>query len=91
MNIFLYIVTVMIWGSTWLAIQFQLGVVPPIWSLVYRFGFAVIILWLYAMITRLYMRFTWMQHVLMFFQGVFFIFFGNLLVLLPSKSQQLTK
>ena len=28
-NTFLYIVTVLIWGSTWLAIEYQLGVVEP--------------------------------------------------------------
>lgn len=28
-NTFLYVLTVLIWGSTWLAIEFQLGVVPP--------------------------------------------------------------
>ena len=27
-NILLYVVTVLIWGSTWLAIEFQLGSVP---------------------------------------------------------------
>ena len=28
-NAFLYGVTVLIWGSTWLAIEYQLGVVEP--------------------------------------------------------------
>ena len=28
-NTFLYVITVTIWGSTWLAIEYQLGVVEP--------------------------------------------------------------
>ncbi len=33
-----------IWGSTWLAIKFQLGVVPPEASVAYRFALAALIL-----------------------------------------------
>jgi drug/metabolite transporter (DMT)-like permease len=33
-----------IWGSTWLAIKFQLGVVPPEASVAYRFALAAVIL-----------------------------------------------
>ena len=29
-----------IWGSTWLVIRSQLGAVPPLWSVTYRFGIA---------------------------------------------------
>ena len=36
-NAFLYIVTVLVWGSTWFAIEFQLGEVAPEVSLVYRY------------------------------------------------------
>ncbi|MFT4808905.1 MAG: hypothetical protein ACI9LX_002242, partial [Paraglaciecola sp.] len=36
----LYVLTVLIWGSTWLAIEYQLGVVAPEVSLVYRFSIA---------------------------------------------------
>ena len=35
-NKLLYAITVLIWGSTWLAIKFQLGVVAPEVSIVYR-------------------------------------------------------
>ena len=37
-NTFLYVVSVAIWGSTWLAIEFQLGVVAPEVSIVYRYA-----------------------------------------------------
>lgn len=46
--ILLYGVTVLIWGSTWIMIRFQLGVVPPQVSIVYRFVIAALALALFA-------------------------------------------
>src|SRR4051812_19586856 len=40
MNAILYILTVAIWGTTWIALKLQLGVVPIPWSIAYRFGLA---------------------------------------------------
>jgi drug/metabolite transporter (DMT)-like permease len=36
-NWFLYVVTVLVWGSTWIAIEFQLGTVAPEVSIFYRY------------------------------------------------------
>lgn len=36
-NALLYVITVLVWGSTWFAIEFQLGEVAPEVSLVYRY------------------------------------------------------
>ena len=44
MNLFLYALTVLIWGTTWIAIKWQLGVVPPPVSIAWRFGLAALIL-----------------------------------------------
>jgi drug/metabolite transporter (DMT)-like permease len=51
MNAFLYLLTVLIWGTTWIAIKFQLGVVPAPVSIAYRFWIAaaVLLLVLFAM------------------------------------------
>ncbi|MBB3119806.1 DMT family transporter [Pseudoduganella violacea] len=51
MNAFLYLLTVLIWGTTWIAIKFQLGVVPAPVSIAYRFWIAgaVLLLLLFAM------------------------------------------
>ena len=38
----LYILVVLIWGSAWLAVKFQLGVVPPEISVAYRIGIAAL-------------------------------------------------
>ena len=47
-NSALYILTVLIWGSTWLAIEFQIGVVAPEVSLVYRYGTASLLLFAWS-------------------------------------------
>ena len=44
MNLFLYLLTVLIWGTTWIAITWQLGLVPPEVSIVYRFALAALVL-----------------------------------------------
>lgn len=44
MNLFLYTITVLIWGTTWLAIYFQLGDIPVLVSVFYRFALATIML-----------------------------------------------
>ena len=43
-NGLLYLITVLIWGSTWLAIEFQLGVVAPEVSIVYRYVASALLL-----------------------------------------------
>ncbi|MEH3035899.1 MAG: EamA family transporter [Sphingomonas adhaesiva] len=39
-----FFTVVMIWGSTWIVIRHQLGVVPPSWSVCYRFVVAGVVL-----------------------------------------------
>lgn len=52
MNPFLYILTVLIWGSTWIAIKWQLGVVPAPVSIAYRFWIAAAVLLLVLTVLR---------------------------------------
>jgi len=52
MNIFLYFLTVLIWGTTWIAITFQLGVVPAPVSIAYRFWIAAAVLMAFLFISR---------------------------------------
>lgn len=70
----LFATTACIWGSTWLAIQFQLGVVPPMWSIAYRFIIASALLLIGCRIAGLPLRFPWRTHVLFLSLGV--ILFG---------------
>ena len=83
-NALLYLITVLIWGSTWLAIKFQLGIVPPALSIVYRFTIAAGILWLYTSFRRLPMRFSRRQHAFMALQGFFLFSLNYILVYLAE-------
>lgn len=42
----------LIWGSTWIVITGQLGIVPPSWSVTYRFAVAAIAMFAFAAIRR---------------------------------------
>ncbi|MEO6897740.1 MAG: DMT family transporter [Caldimonas sp.] len=48
MNVLLYALTVLIWGTTWIALKWQIGLVPIPWSIAYRFWLAatVLLVWL---------------------------------------------
>ncbi|MDP5138183.1 DMT family transporter [Rheinheimera baltica] len=61
-NMLLYLVTVLIWGSTWFAIEFQLGEVAIEVSLAYRFILSAILMWLFCVWRRLPMRFSAKDH-----------------------------
>lgn len=67
---FLYGSTVLIWGTTWLAITFQLGSVDPMVSVLYRFIAAALILMLYCKLSALKMRFHLKDHLFMVLQGL---------------------
>ncbi|MBB6523647.1 EamA family transporter [Pseudoteredinibacter isoporae] len=70
-NLSLYLTTVLIWGSTWIAITFQLGEVAPLVSVAYRFALAGILLMLFCALLNKRLRFGWREHLLMFLQGNF--------------------
>jgi len=47
-----FIVATLIWGSTWFVIRDQLGVVPPTWSVAYRFLIGSAAMFVWALMTR---------------------------------------
>ena len=65
----LYFTTVLIWGSTWLAIKFQLGAVDPMVSVIYRFGLASILLFAWCVLARARLRLTPREHAFIALQG----------------------
>ena len=75
----LYISAVLIWGSTWYAIKFQLGIVDPEVSLVYRFALAAIILLAFCLWRKKNLKFSLSEHRFMALQGLF-LFSSNYLV-----------
>lgn len=52
MNLFPYLLTVLIWGTTWIALKWQLGVVAIPVSIVYRFGLAALVLFALLLLSR---------------------------------------
>ena len=68
-NLGLYLTSVLIWGSTWLVITFQLGKVPPAVSIVYRFALAGLVLLAWARLKSLRLRFSPEDHLWMALQG----------------------
>lgn len=69
-NFLFYTMTVLIWGSTWLAIKFQLGSVDPALSVAYRFLLAALILFVWCLLRGLPMRFSRSEHFFIALQGV---------------------
>ncbi len=47
-----FIVATLIWGSTWFVIRDQLGIVPPTWSVAYRFLIASATMFAWAIYTK---------------------------------------
>lgn len=69
-NMIFYSLTVFIWGSTWIAIKYQLGNVDPLISVVYRFALASALIFLYCGVSGRIMRFARKDHLFMALQGV---------------------
>jgi drug/metabolite transporter (DMT)-like permease len=86
-NSFLYLVTVVIWGSTWIAINYQLGDVAPEASVSYRFALAAFILFTFAKVKSLSLSFSIKQHGLFVAFGV--CLFGLNYLLLYTAQQHI--
>jgi drug/metabolite transporter (DMT)-like permease len=86
-NSFLYLITVLIWGSTWVAINYQLGDVAPEASVTYRFALAALILFLFAKMKHLPMIFSIKQHGLFAAFGI--CLFGLNYLLLYNAQQHI--
>jgi len=68
--IWLYIITVLIWGSSWFAITFQIGVVDEVVSVFFRFLLAAVLLLVFCVVTQRQLRFSLRDHWFMFMQGL---------------------
>jgi drug/metabolite transporter (DMT)-like permease len=69
-NLALYAVAVLVWGSTWLVIKFQLGLVPPLVSVAWRFALAALMLLAYSAIRGRPLRFGVRDQLWIALQGV---------------------
>ena len=71
-NLILFIATLFCWSPTWYLIKFQLGYVDPLVSVFYRFIAASLIIFIYLVIKRANLRFSFNHH-------IWFLFFGTCL------------
>jgi drug/metabolite transporter (DMT)-like permease len=87
-NLGLYTVAVLIWGSTWLVIKFQLGVVSPVVSVAWRFALAAVMLLAYSALRRRPLIFSARDHLWIALQGM--LMFGLNYVGVYLAEQDLT-
>lgn len=89
MNVFLFMTAAIIWGTTWLAIKFQLGQVDPMVSISYRFAIAAAALFAFSFITRKNLKYSLKDHLPFLLTGIFMFCLNYLViyfaeVVLPS-------
>jgi drug/metabolite transporter (DMT)-like permease len=70
-NLQLFAACVAIWGSTWIAITFQLGTVAPEASVFYRFLLASVLVFAWCLYRRLPLRYTAREHAWLALMGSF--------------------
>lgn len=73
-SVLLFLATVSIWGLTWYAITFQLGLVPIEWSVAYRFAIAAVVMFAICRATGRTLRFPRTDHIL--FAGLGMVLFS---------------
>jgi drug/metabolite transporter (DMT)-like permease len=83
-NLFLYLLTVSIWGSTWYAITLQLDETPAQVSVTYRFALATLILFGWCWLRRLRLRFSGQEHFLLMLLGLT-LFSANYVLLYEAE------
>lgn len=70
-SIALYVVTVLVWGSTWIGIEYQLGVVAPEVSVFYRYALASALLFTWCVGRGLRLHFSLRDHGRFVLLGIF--------------------
>jgi drug/metabolite transporter (DMT)-like permease len=78
-NLSLYLASVLIWGSTWLVINYQLGVVAPEVSVAYRFFLAAFILFIWSLFRGLGLSFGFKAHCRFLLLGLLLFSFNYVL------------
>ena len=84
-NAILYTITVCVWGSTWLAIKYQVGDVPAIQSVLYRFLIAMVLLQLFLLLTKRFKIYDFQTHKLFAILGLFLFGINYLLFYLAAE------
>ena len=82
-NTILYLLSILIWGSTWFVITFQLNVAPEL-SVAYRFFLAAGLLFTYSKLRKLSLRFTLKEHLFIAAAGLL-LFSANYILVYYSE------
>ncbi|MEP1778927.1 EamA family transporter [Reichenbachiella sp.] len=69
-NLWLFVIPALIWGSTWFTIKFQLGIVDPLVSVVYRYLLAGVLMLSFCILAKKKMKFSLGDHGFMALQGL---------------------
>ncbi|WP_046866458.1 DMT family transporter [Microvirga massiliensis] len=75
----LYAATVFLWGTSWIALRAQLGVVAPEVSILWRFLLAAVGMWIWVTAAREPVTFPWREHVRFFGTGLCLFSFNFIL------------
>lgn len=67
----MYLSTIFIWGSTWLAITYQLGEVDPLASVIYRMTIGATLLFIWCLIRKIPLKVNLVNHAFFLAQGGF--------------------
>ena len=84
--LFLYATVVLIWGSTWLAVKYQIGPVSAEVSVAYRMGSAALLVFLLGLIKQLPFKYDLREHLLMMLQGALLFSFNFFFFYLAAES-----
>ncbi|MEO7761665.1 MAG: DMT family transporter, partial [Casimicrobiaceae bacterium] len=84
-NWLLLAVPASIWGSTWLVIKYQFGVVAPEVSVAYRFALAAVLLFGWCLVRRESLLFERRLHGMFLLQGVLQFALNYVLVYLAEE------
>ncbi|MBZ0215891.1 MAG: DMT family transporter, partial [Fimbriimonadaceae bacterium] len=78
-TIWLFVLVALTWGTSWIAIKFQIGVVPQELSVAYRFAISALIMFAVVIFTGRKLAFTRREHVRFLFAGLTMFSFNFLL------------
>jgi drug/metabolite transporter (DMT)-like permease len=87
-NRFLYAVTVLVWGTTWIGIEYQLGTVAPEVSVFYRYTLAALSLFAWCAWAGLNLKFSARAHVRFILLGL--LLFGINYIVTYHAQQYIT-
>lgn len=76
----LYLIAILIWGSSWFVITFQIGVVHEAVAVFYRFLLAAVLMLLYCVLAKKRLRFNLKQHGFIALQGCFLFCLNYVLI-----------